>query len=163
MQNLLSITEKLRRRWLWLPSALLLIGCEAPERVVTLRIIKLPAEQRLAAMSDLPAEKQVDVFLYAQSRVEPPISLAGEVAHNWRSTLPVIRDRLATESREDHLAGLMLALSAISSTFCSVSDRSDVIIAASAAVEKIGPPHRELAEEQLKRVKYPSAVLPPCR
>lgn len=150
--------------WLWFGCALLLLSCDPPpERSTALRILEMPTEQRLRAMSELPPEKQVDVFLYAYTSVEPPKILAGEVAQNWKVTLPVIKDRLAKESRESYLDGLMLTLSAISARYCSLADRTDVLLVASRAVEKIGPPYRELADEQLARLKQPSADLPPCR
>jgi hypothetical protein len=139
-----------------------LSGCADPTRKLTYEIVRTPPEQRATALSRLPAERQLDVYEYAYRRMEPSVILAGEVASNWRTTLPVITDRLARNNSEQSLVGLMMILSTVSSQNCSLAKRNDTLLAASQAVSKISPPYRELAERQLKKIKNPDSDLPPC-
>jgi hypothetical protein len=137
-------------------------GCADSTRRLTYEIVSTPPEQRATVLSRLPAEKQLDVYEYAYRRMEPSVILAGEVASNWRTTLPAITDRLARNDSEQSLVGLMMILSAVSSQNCSLAKRNDTLLAASQAVSKISPPNRELAERQLKKIKNPDRDLPPC-
>jgi len=57
----------------------------------------------------------------------------------------------------------MLALSAISSQYCSLAERNDVLVVAKQAVSRIGPPYRDLADRQLNLMKHPEKQLPPCQ
>jgi hypothetical protein len=129
----------------------------------TREIVKMPHEQREVVLSKLTGEEQIEVYLYAYTRMEPPVILAGEMASNWPSTLPVIAKRLKTEESETSLVGLMMVLSAISSHFCSLETNNDVLEGASQVVTKIKPPYRELADKQLKEMKEPNRQLPLCR
>jgi len=141
----------------------LISGCSNPDKEAAWEIIKMPTEQRGPALSRLAPEKQVDVFLYAYTQIEPPRILAGEVASNWKSTLPVVKNRLVSETNPPMLAGLMMILSAVSANYCALSEREDVLTAASQAVNKLGAPYRDLAEKQLKEIAHPEKQLPPCR
>jgi hypothetical protein len=138
-------------------------GCANPDRDLTREVIRLPVEERGQALSKFPAEKQLDLYMYAYTRMEPPVILAGEVASNWQTTLPVIKARLSTERYDHSLAGLMMILSAISSQYCSLAKRDDVLAVASQAVNKIEPPYRDLANEQLNQLMHPGKQLPPCQ
>jgi hypothetical protein len=150
--------------WMGLGVLLTLIsGCSNPDKEAAWEIIRTPSEQRGQALSRLTPEKQVDIFVYADTKIEPPLILAGEVASNWKSTLPVVKQRLASETDSRILAGMMMILSATSSQYCSLSDREDVLSAASQAVNKIGAPYRDLAEKQLKEITHPQNRLSPCQ
>ncbi len=158
----------MRRRltplWMGLGVLLALIsGCSNPDKEAAWAIIRTPSEQRGQALSRLTPEKQVDIFVYADTKIEPPLILAGEVASNWKSTLPIVKQRLASETDSRILAGMMMILSATSSQYCSLSDREDVLSAASQAVNKIGAPYRDLAEKQLKEITHPQNRLSPCQ
>jgi hypothetical protein len=146
-----------------LVALLTVVGCGNPDAELTHQILNMPVEQRGVALSRLPGEKQVAVYLYAYNRTEPPVILAGELADNWRTTLPSITARLAREDKETSAVGLIMILSAISSQYCSLADRNDVLAVARQAVSKIGPPHRELAERQLNRMEHPEKQLSPCQ
>jgi hypothetical protein len=141
----------------------LILGCSNPDKEAAWAIIRTPSEQRGQALSRLTPEKQVDIFVYADTKIEPPLILAGEVASNWKSTLPIVKQRLASETDSRILAGMMMILSATSSQYCSLSDREDVLSAASQAVNKIGAPYRDLAEKQLKEITQPQNRLSPCQ
>lgn len=141
----------------------LISGCSDPDRETAWKIIKMSPEQRIQALSRLAPEKQVDIFVYAYTRIEPPTILAGEVASNWKSTLPVVKQRLTSETDDRILAGMMMILSATSAQYCSLSDREDVLSAASQAANKIGAPYRDLAEKQLEKITHPQNRLSPCR
>jgi len=142
---------------------LLVIGCADPEKELANKILRMPIEQRAGELSQLSAKQQVDVYLYVYRRTEPPVILAGELAKNWRATLPSITSRLENEQNETSIAALMLALSAVSSQYCSLAERNDVLAVAQQAVSRIGPPYRDLAERQLSLMKHPEKQLPPCR
>jgi hypothetical protein len=138
-------------------------GCKNPDKELATEILNLPREQRGVALSRLSGEKQVDVYLYGYRRMEPPVILAGELADNWRTTLQPITDRLAREDNETSAVSLIMILSAISSQYCSLANRDDVLAAATQALSKIKPPYSELAERQLRLMKTPEKQLPPCR
>lgn len=138
-------------------------GCANPDKELTRELLSLPVEQRAQALSKFPAEKQLDLYMYAYNRMEPPVILAGEVARNWQTTLPVIKSRISTEKSDHLLAGLMMILSAMSSQYCSLAKRDDVLAVASQAVSKIGPPYRDLARKQLNEIRHPENQLPSCR
>jgi hypothetical protein len=137
-------------------------GCSYPDKEAAWEIIKMPPEQRGQALSRLSPEKQINIFVYANTKIEPPLILAGEVASNWKSTLPVVKQRLASETDARTLAGMMMILSVVSANYCSLSNREDVLSAASQAVNKLGEPYRDLAEKQLKEIAHPLNRLPPC-
>jgi hypothetical protein len=138
-------------------------GCATPERQLTREIIETPVDKRASVLARFPADKQLDIFMYAYTKMEPPRILAGELASNWRTTLPVVKAHLMTDTDEVTLSGMMMILSAVSSQYCSLEDRSDILTAASQAVGKIRAPHRELAEQQLKQIAHPEMHLPPCQ
>jgi hypothetical protein len=142
---------------------LIFSGCTNPDKELTNEILNKPREQRGVALSRLSGEKQVDVYLYAYRRMEPPVILAGELADNWRTTLQPVTVRLAREDNETSAVGLMMILSAISSQYCSLAKRDDVLTAATEAISKIRQPYSELAERQLRLMKTPEKQLPPCR
>ena len=138
-------------------------GCSNPDKEAAREIIRTPREQRGQALSRLSPEKQVDVFVYADTKVEPAVILAGEVARNWKSTLPIVKQRLASETDARTLAGMMMILSATSAQYCSLSGREDILSVASQAVSKIDPPYRDLADKQLKEITHPQNQLPFCQ
>jgi hypothetical protein len=137
--------------------------CSNPDKEAAWEIIKTPQEQRGQALSKLSPEKQVDVFVYADTKIEPPVILAGEVASNWKSTLPVIKQRLVSETDGGTLAGMMMILSAVSAQYCSLSGREDVLSVASQAVDKIDAPYRDLAKKQLREITHPQNQLSRCQ
>jgi hypothetical protein len=143
--------------------SVIIVGCTTPVGKKTREIVKMSHEQREVALSKLTGEEQIEIYLYAYNRMEPPVILAGEMASNWPSTLPVIAKRLKTEESETSLVGLMMILSTISSHFCSLETNNGVLASASYAVTKIRPPYRELADQQLKEMKEPNRQLPQCR
>lgn len=142
---------------------LIVTGCTNPDKELADRILRTPREQRGLELSRLSGERQVDTYLYIYRRTEPPVILAGELAENWRTTLPSITSRLGKEANETSTVALMMALSAISSQYCSVADRKDVLTVAQQAVSRIGPPYKDLAERQLNRMEHPEKQLPPCQ
>lgn len=141
---------------------LIAIGCANPEKKLADRVIRMPFEQRAVELSHLSGKEQVDLYLYIYHRTEPPVILAGELAKNWRTTLPSITSRLENEQNESSTAALMLALSAISSQYCSLAERYNVLAVAQQAVSRAGPPYKDLADRQLYLMKYPEKQLPPC-
>jgi hypothetical protein len=142
---------------------LIVSGCRNPAKEATLEIIRMPAQQRERALSQLSPEQQLDVYVYADTKIDPPLILAQEIASNWKSTLPPVKNRLESETDGATLAGLVMILSAVSTDHCSLADREDVLSAASRAIAKIGIPYRELAEKQLREIAHPDNQLPPCR
>ena len=156
---------KIRRTvCLMIPTVLLtVVGCADPDKKLADKILTMHFDQRAVELSHLSGEQQVDLYLYVYRRTEPPVILAGELANNWRTTLPSITSRLENEQNETSTAALMLALSAISSQYCSLAERSDVLAVARQAVSRIGPPYRDLAERQLNLMKHPEKQLSPCQ
>jgi hypothetical protein len=162
--KLLPVKRRMTPIWSSLGVFLALaLGCSNPDKEAAWEIIRMPPEQRGQALSRLPPEKQMDIFVYADTKIEPPMTLALEVASNWKSMLPVVTQRLASETDARTLPGLMMILFAVSANYCALSERDDVLIAASRAVKKIDAPYRDAAERQLKEITHPQNKLPPCR
>jgi hypothetical protein len=81
------------------------VGSFADDAKQARAILRLPSEQRRQALTQLTPDKQLDVYLYAATRVEPPLILANELAGNRQSILPRVKDRLASEVDERRLDG----------------------------------------------------------
>jgi hypothetical protein len=58
---------------------LILAGCTNPKKELTRQILDSPVEQRGLILANLSGEKQVDVYLYAYHKIEPPVILAAEL------------------------------------------------------------------------------------
>jgi hypothetical protein len=127
-----------------------------------LEIMRMPEDQRQQAFAKLSPNKQVDVYLAGRMRVEPPLLSQFYLASNWRSVLPVVKDRLTTES-DGRLASLMPVLVAISNNYCSFAERKDVTSLVSQAIPRMGRLYQESAEEDLKKISRPNKELPPCQ
>jgi hypothetical protein len=81
---------------------------------------------------------------------------------NWKADLPIVKQRLASDS-DGRLAQLMPVLVAISSNYCSLAERKDVLSLVSQAIPRMGDLYRASAEEDLKRIVHPTKQLPPCQ
>jgi hypothetical protein len=139
------------------------LGCTDPETKQARALVAMPSEQRRRALSELSPNRQLDVYLYAATKVEPGLLLTDELAGNWRAILPGLKERLASETDETRLSPLILILVAISSTQCSLAERSDILTVASQAVAKMSHRRRQLGEEQLRAVAHPGKQLAPCK
>jgi hypothetical protein len=123
-------------------------------------IVKLPEWQRQGALAKMPAIKQMDVYL-AGATADPPMVLQGYVAANWKVVLPVVKERLATES-DGRLAQLTPLFVTISDSYCSLADRVDVLTAVSQAIPRMAEYYQVAAEEDLKKISASAKRLPPC-
>lgn len=124
-------------------------------------IMKLPEEQRPQAFAKMAPNKQLDVYLAGATKIEPPTMLQGYLAANWKSILPVVKERLASES-DGRLAQLTPVLVAISDSYCSLANRVDVLSAVSQAIPRMAEYYQVAAEEDLKNISQPAKRLPPC-
>ncbi len=125
-------------------------------------IVQLPREQRRQALAALPPDKQLDVYLYAATRIEPPVILANELAMNGPSILPHVRDRLASERNDRRFTQLMLILVAISASDCSLEKRTDILGVIEQAIPRMSKADGELANHLLEGITHPLKQLPPC-
>jgi hypothetical protein len=124
-------------------------------------IMRMPEEQRGQAFDKMPPNKQLDVYLAGATRVDPPIRLQGYLAAHWKEILPVVKERLASES-DGRLAQLTPALVAISDSYCSLADRVDVLSAVTQAIPRMAEYYQVAAEEDLRNISHPVKRLPPC-
>jgi hypothetical protein len=147
----------------WLSFALAGCGHSTDPNVEQAKaIIRLPVNQRPKALAELPLNKQLDVYLYAATRVEPPLVLAKEVASNGPSILPTVRDRLAAEADDRRFTQLMLILVAVSASQCSLEKRADILDVVQRAIPRMKEENRETANHLLEAIKHPEKQLPPC-
>ena len=123
-------------------------------------IVKLPEWQRQDALAKMPPNKQMDVYL-AGATADPPMVLQGYVAANWKTVLPAVKERLATESG-GRLAQLTPLLVTISDSYCSLADRVDVLTAVSQAIPRMAEYYQVAAEEDLRKISTRAKRLPPC-
>jgi hypothetical protein len=146
-----------------LTASALLFGCpREPIQEEARRILSLPEHEQREAIGRLPPDKQLDVDIYAATSVEPPDSLALEIAPNWKSILPVLRTRMETELNDRKLSEYMMILFAVSATQCSLRNRSDILDVAATSLSRFRPPYKTTAEDQLKQISGPHKNLPPC-
>jgi hypothetical protein len=123
----------------------------------------MSAQQRREAFAGLPPNKQLDVYLYAATKVEPGLIFSDDVASNWKSVLPVLKDRLVSEPSEANRLQLMWLLAAISDNYCSLVERKDVLTVAAQTVAGMGEPRKGSAAEPLRKITHPAKQLPPCQ
>ncbi len=137
-------------------------GCADANAKQARAIIQLPPEQRRQALVALAPDQQLDVYLYAATRVEPPLILATELASNGPSILPRLKDRLASEVDDRRFTQLMLILVAISASDCSLEKRRDILSVVEQAIPKMKEENRQLANHLLEAVTHPAKQLSPC-
>lgn len=141
------------------------LACERDSSVTaktTRRLIPMSSEQRRETLAALSPDQRLDVFLYAATRLEPPILLANEVAADAPGVLPALTSRMTTELDNARFAKLMLVLAAISTTRCSVEHREDILGIVRQGVSRISPEQRTLANQMLIAMERPAKELPPC-
>jgi hypothetical protein len=146
-----------------LSSLLGCLGCwnPNPNAKRAREIIRMPSEQRRQVLASLPPGMQVDIYIYASTNFEPPFLLY-EVAPNWKLILPVVKERLSTGTDDLTNFQLLWLLVAISESYCSLTERQDVLNAASQAVARMGP-YKAAAQEPLRRLNHtPANHLPTC-
>ncbi len=125
-------------------------GCMSPELAEVRRIKGMPVENRLHYFSSLPPERQIELYVFAATKIEPPV-LFLEVAPNWKRVLPVIKKRLGSEENELSRYQLLWLLAAISENYCALADRKDVLEAAELSIAVMHA-YRDLAREPLERI-----------
>jgi|SRR5579883_121413 len=125
-------------------------------------IVRLSADQRQKALVELPLDKQLDVYLYAATKVEPPLVLAKEVASNGPSILLTVKNRLAAEADDRRFTQLMLILVAVSASHCSLEKRSDILDIVQRTIPRMKEENKETASHLLEAIKHPDKQLPPC-
>src|SRR6266850_3665832 len=125
--------------------------------------MRMSTQERLTALAKLTPDKQLEMYFYGQ-RYEPPANFQFYIAPNWRSLLPVVKQRFASESSEKKLANMVALLTAISITQCSLVERRDLLELASRVVAKMQDhPYKEWAAGDLNTVTHPTKQLPPCQ
>jgi hypothetical protein len=141
-----------------------LSGCERPDPVASQAraIVQLPPEQRRKALVELPLDKQLGVYLYAATRVEPPLILAKELASNGPSILPILKDRLASEANDRRFTQLMLILVAVSAGDCSLEKRTDILDTVQRAIPRMNQENQQTANHLLESIVHPERQLAPC-
>jgi hypothetical protein len=137
-------------------------GCNDAEAKQARGIIQLPSEQRRQALAQLAPDKQLDVYLYAATRTEPPLILAAELASNRPSILPNVKERLAAEVDDRRFVQLMQILVAISASDCSLEKRKDILGIVELALPKMREDNRQQADHLLEAITHPVRQLPPC-
>lgn len=137
-------------------------GCTNPDAEQARAIIRMSPQQRREAFAGLPPSKQLDVYLYAATKVEPGLIFSDDVAANWRSVLPVLKERLASESNEKSRLQLIWLLAAISDNYCSLAERKDVLGVASQATAAMGELRKTSADEALRKIANPPKQLSEC-
>jgi hypothetical protein len=137
-------------------------GCADANAKQATEIIQLPPDQRRQALVRLSPDKQLDVYLYAATSVEPPLILANELASNGPPILPLVKDRLAAEVDERRFTQLMMILVAISASDCSLEKRQDILSVVEQAIPKMKEENRQSANHLLEAITHPMKQLPPC-
>jgi hypothetical protein len=102
------------------------------------------------------------VYLYAATRVEPPLILANELASNGHSILPSVKDRLASEVDDRRFTQLMVILVAVSASDCSLEKRTDILDVIKRAIPRMKEENKQLAIHLLEGITHPVRELPPC-
>lgn len=137
-------------------------GCADEDTKQARAIIQLSSDQRRQALARLAPDKQLDVYLYAATRVEPPLILANELASNGPSILPHLKARLVSEVDDRRFTQLMLILVAISSSSCSLEKRTDILKIVEQTIPKMEEENRQLANHLLEGITHPAKQLSPC-
>ena len=138
-----------------------LTGC-GPDAKQARAMRQITPQQRREAVASMPPEKQLDVYLIAAGG-EPGHNFSYDLASNWKSVLPALKQRLASQPGEAERVQLLWLLAAISENYCSLAERKDVLDAASRVVASMGASNKQYAEEPLRRVIHPTKQLPPCQ
>ncbi len=141
-----------------------LTGC-GPDAREARALAKMAPQQRRDAFASMPPGKQVDVYLYAALKFEPGVMFSDEVANNWKSILPIVKERLASKSTGDgRRTQLLWLLATISQNYCSLENRKDVLAVAAEAVTTMDEANKQYAVEPLRRITHPSInkQLQPC-
>jgi hypothetical protein len=141
-----------------------LTGC-GPDARTARAVMQMNPQQRREAFAAMPPNKQLDVFLYAALKFEPGKIFLDDVAVNWRSVLPFVKDRLASSATSDaERIQLLWLLAAITDRYCSLGERQDVLTAASQSVAKMDDRHKAYAREPLTMILHSnrSKGLSPC-
>ena len=123
--------------------------------------MRMSAEERQTAFANMPPSKQLDVYMAGATKFGPPIMFQYYVAANWKADLPIVKERLASES-DGRLAQLMPILVAVSNNYCSLAERKDVLSLVSQAIPRVGEPYRASVEEDLRKIAHPTKQLTPC-
>jgi hypothetical protein len=139
----------------------LLSGC-GPDARQARAMRQITPQQRREAFASMPPEKQLDVYLISAGG-EPGHIFSYDLASNWKSVLPVLKQRLSSQRGEAERVQLLWLLAAISENYCSLAERKDVLDAASRAVASMGASSKQYAQEPLRRVIHPTKQLPPCQ
>jgi len=136
-------------------------GCGNPDAKQAKLIMEMPAGERRQALHSLPPDKEVAIYLYAATKIEPP-KLLMETAADWERILPTVKERLLTEKDDLARFQLLWLLVNISENYCLVSSHTDLVDAAKKAVAEMGP-YKNAAQEPLNRILTRSAKpLPVC-
>jgi len=147
----------------WLATLWLSGGCSKdPIHQEARRIVELSTEQRRAALRALPPEKQLDIDMDAATRFEPPFILAYDIAHNWRSILPLLPSRMTSEADDNKLLEYTNILFAVAIEHCSLANQRNIVAVAEQTVTRIQPPLRAVAEKLLSEITHPTKTLQPC-
>lgn len=125
-------------------------------------IMRMPENERQQAFDKMPLNKQLDLYLAGATKIEPPTMLEGYLAAHWKSVLPVVKERVASESG-GRLAQLTPVPVIISDSYCSLADSVDVLSSVSAAIPRMAEYNQVAAEPDLRNISQPAKRLPTCR
>ncbi len=137
-------------------------GCTDPQMKEAKAIVRMPPTERRQALAALSPERQLDVYVFAASNVEPPLLLAGDIAPHGQLVLPALKRRLASEQNEVRFTQLLLILVAMSAETCSLEQRNDVLDVVRQRIERMTTSNKQLADHLVGQITHPTNKLNPC-
>jgi hypothetical protein len=164
------ITPKMKRTYtLVVAFASLLTGCAwlsgcltgcGPKGQQIKAIMSMTSRERQETFAKMPPEKQLELYFYGQ-HYEPPLNLHHYLAPTWKSLLPLVKQRLTSESDEKKVADMLALLEMVSVTQCSLVNRKDVLEIASGAAAKLRiDVYKGSARQSLNNLTHPAKQLP---
>ena len=124
---------------------------EGPPEYQSLR--DLPPEQRGDRFSNYPFETQVDVYLFASTRVHPPeFGYAYDIARNGKAVLPVLNQKLREEKSQSRQERLLYVYEVMSEFFYPLKKDEEVIALVKQTISRMTSPYKERAELSLRSI-----------
>ncbi len=125
-------------------------------------LIGMSTQQRAEVIRGLPVDEQLDVYLYAGTKIEPPLILANEVSAAGPRILTPLKDRLSAEPDDGRFVKLMLILVSVSANDCSLDKREDILAIVRLRVSKMQSGSRDTAAHLLDLITHPEKPMASC-
>ena|GEM_PF-2104786 len=154
--------RKRRRPWLSIASLLVALvapGCQAAEPGPDRDFLRMPMQERDAAIRKYPPERQVDLYLMVMLEQHPPdLGLADAVASSGSRIVPALAKRLAQDNRDIaklHLIDVFLRMQELGS-YPVASDAKTMVLLDKQVAAMKDPQWKAMSSKMLGRIQRKS-------